>query len=673
MSERGHKSQQPTRGGHGGGPMGPGGPMRGQMPGEKAKNFGGTMKRLIKYFGAAKVAIIFVLIVTVLSTVFTTISPKVSVNATDSIQSTIMQRMAYEKIEEAFGGTMPPGITGKQVLASLPAEQVEALPDNYIQAIEEMNFDEKASMDFPYIGMILLICLGLYAFSAVFQFLQGYIMAGVTQRTVYQMRNQVSEKLNRLPMKYFDTFTHGEILSRVTNDIDNISNTMQQSLTQILSSVVTIISILIMMLTISLTLTLITLATLPVIIIITIIIAKHSQKQFMANQTELGNLNGHVEEMYTGHKIVTAYGKEDVSLEEFEKINERLYAAGWKSQFVSGIIMPLSNFINNLGFMLICVVGGNLAVNAKLTVGSILAFTQYSRQFTQPIVQTANIVNILQSTAASAERVFNVLDETEEIGDGEDALTLDDTRGTVDFENVSFGYNEDKILITDMNIHVEPGQMVAIVGPTGAGKTTLVNLLMRFYELNGGQILIDGKNITEIERSNLRSQFGMVLQDTWLFNGTIRDNISYGRDDALEDDIVKAAKASYVDRFVRTLSEGYDTVINEEASNLSQGQKQLITIARAILADPSILILDEATSSVDTRTELLIQKAMNKLMSGRTSFVIAHRLSTIRGADLILVMNHGDIIEQGTHDELMAKNGFYADLYNSQFAGQSAS
>ena len=655
--------------------------MRGPMGGPgghtapKVKNFKGTILRLSGYFKTAKLALLFVLVVTILSTLFTTISPKQLGKATTSIQTTVMQRMIYDQVAESLGGEIPPALasmTGGELLARLPAEQTASISENARQAIADMPFDKRPSMDFGYIGRILLLCLGLYAFSAVFNFAQSFVMAGLTQKIVRKMRDDVSAKLNRLPIKYFDAYTHGEILSRVTNDIDNISNTLQQSLTQIITSIVTIVSVLIMMLTISGWLTLISICTLPVIVLIAVLVAKHSQKQFAANQKELGALSGHAEEVYAGHQVIQAYSQEEKVVGQFDAINNRLYAAGWKSQFISGIIMPLTNFINNLGFLLICVVGGLFSTRGLISLGDVVAFTQYSRQFTQPIVQTANIVNILQSTAASAERVFEILDAAEEEPDAPDAVELTRPQGHVTFEHVKFGYREDKILISDMNIDVQPGQTVAIVGPTGAGKTTLVNLLMRFYELNGGRILIDGVDITHIKRHSLRGLFGMVLQDTWLFGGSIRDNIAYGRDDATDQQIYAAAKAAYVDRFVRTLSEGYDTVINEEASNLSQGQKQLMTIARAILADPSILILDEATSSVDTRTEVLIQKAMNRLMEGRTSFVIAHRLSTIKGADLILVMNHGDIIEQGTHQELMAKKGFYADLYMSQFGGQQS-
>jgi len=667
MTNQTNKSSRPPRGPMGG--HGPGGPM--MQGGEKAKNFSVTIKRLATYLKAVKIALLLVLAATIVSTIFSTVSPKILANATNSIQSTIMQRAIYEQVEKNLGYA-PTSLTGEQIYSMLPDDLKSGLAENMKAALFSIDFSAgKPGMDLEYIGGILLLCLALYAFSAIFGFIQAFVMAKIAQNTVYKMRNDVDIKLNLLPMKYFDKYTHGEILSRVTNDIDNVSNTLQQSLTQVLSAVVTIISVIIMMLSISITLTLITFATLPLIIVITMFVAKRSQKQFASNQRELGNINGHVEEMYTGHRIVSAYSHEDLSIETFDVINNKLYAAGWKSQFISGLIMPLINFVNNIGYLLICVVGGILAINAKLGLGDIIAFTQYSRQFTQPIVQIANIINILQSTAASAERVFEILDETEEIADKGAPALLTNPQGAVSFEHVNFGYSDDKILIKDLNIEVKPGQTVAIVGPTGAGKTTLVNLLMRFYELAAGNIKIDNINITDIKRSDLRSLFGMVLQDTWLFNGTIRDNIAYSKDDTTEDQIVSASKAAYVDRFVRTLSEGYDTVINEEASNLSQGQKQLLTIARAVLADPAILILDEATSSVDTRTEVLIQKAMNKLMAGRTSFVIAHRLSTIKNADLILVMNHGDIIEQGTHASLMEQNGFYADLYNSQFSGKS--
>ena len=617
------RGQGPPPGGPGGG-FGRG-PMGGQMgmPVQKARDFKGTMKRLLGYLKPRRLRLLTVFVMAVLSTVFSIVSPKILGQATTKLFEGVM--MKYNHV---------PG----------------------------------AGVDFEYIVQILLLLIGLYIFSAFFGYLQQYIMAGVAQKTVFDIRNDVNDKLARLPLKFFDSRTHGDILSRVTNDVDNISTTLQQSLTQVISSIVTIAGILIMMLTISPLMTLIALVTLPLSFIVTAMIARRSQKYFAAQQKELGILNGHVEEMYTGHQIVKAFGRERESIVKFDEINERLYHAGWKAQFVSGIIFPLMSFISNTGYVLVCVAGGILVMKKSIEIGDVQAFIQYSRQFTHPIIQTANIANIIQSTVASAERVFEILDEVEQIPDREDAKRIEFPKGAVKFQNVQFGYKEDVTLIENMNIDVKPGQTIAIVGPTGAGKTTLVNLLMRFYETNAGKITVDGVDIRDLKRGDLRSMFGMVLQDTWLFNGTIRDNIAYGRAGATEEEIVRAAKAAYADHFIRTLPDGYNTILNEEASNISQGQKQLLTIARAILADPAILILDEATSNVDTRTELLIQKAMKALMKGRTSFVIAHRLSTIRDADLILVMNNGSIIETGSHDELLAKGGFYADLYQSQFS-----
>ncbi len=541
----------------------------------------------------------------------------------------------------------------------------DAQMDGVIKAIRETG----GKIDFTYIGWIALILIGMYLISALFSLVMGLVMSGVSQKTVRDLRREVDHKLSKLPLKYFDIHPHGDILSRVTNDVDTISTTLQQSITQIITSVISILGYIIMMLTISPILTLIVIATLPLYIIATATIAKKSQKHFAAQQKELGLLSGHVEEMFTGHKIVKAFGREASSIATFEEVNGRLNNAGWKAQFVSGIMFPLMNFISNLGYVFISVIGGIYITRDLLKIGDILAFIQYSRSFTMPIVQTANIANIIQSTVACAERVFEILDEEEEITDSEDAKIIEDPKGDVVISGMDFRYEEDVPLIENMNLNVKKGDTIAIVGPTGAGKTTLVNLLMRFYELNKGSISIDGIDIRDIKRSNLRRMFGMVLQDTWLFNGTIRDNIIYGRRDATLEEIKRAAKAAHADHFIRTLPEGYDTILNEEATNISQGQKQLLTIARAILADPAILILDEATSSVDTRTEVLIQRAMTNLMEGRTSFVIAHRLSTIRDAKLILVMNHGSIIEMGNHKELLAKGGFYADLYNSQFTG----
>lgn len=605
------------RRGHGG----PGGPGMG-MPVEKAKDFKGTLKRLIRYLRPHKVQLAAVLVMAILSTVFSIFSPKVMGKATTKL---------FE------------GIVAK----------IQGVPG--------------AEIDFQYVWQIIMILIGLYVLSALFGYVQQYLMAGVAQKTVYDLRKDVNAKLNKLPLKYFDARTHGEILSRVTNDVDNIAGTLQQSLTQLITSILTIIGVIAMMLSISPLMTLIAVLTLPLSIVAITSIAKRSQKQFVRQQKELGQLNGHVEEMYTGHKIIKAFGRETKSLEEFDNINERLYEAGWKAQFISGVIMPIMSFIGNIGYVLVSVVGGILVTKRTIEIGDVQAFIQYSRQFTMPITQTANIANIIQSTVASAERVFEILDEEEQVPETANPAVLERPRGDVTFNHVQFGYDPEHLLIEDMNIDVKQGQTIAIVGPTGAGKTTLINLLMRFYEVNGGSITVDGVNIAEMKRGDLRSLFGMVLQDTWLFNGTIRDNIAYGREGATEEEVVRAAKTAYADHFIRTLPGGYNTILNEEASNISQGQKQLLTIARAILADPAILILDEATSSVDTRTEVHIQKAMNELMKGRTSFVIAHRLSTIRDADLILVMNHGTVIEKGTHEELLALGGFYADLYNSQF------
>ncbi len=553
------------------------------------------------------------------------------------------------------------GQSNAQQSINLTDDQIEGS----LRAVKETN----GKIDFTYIGWIALILIGIYLISSLFSLIMGLVMSGVAQKTVRDLRSEVDKKLARLPLKYFDLHPHGDILSRVTNDIDTISTTLQQSLTQIITSIVTILGYIIMMLTISPVLTLIVILTLPLYVAVTTFIAKKSQKYFAAQQKELGELSGHVEEMYTGHKIVKAFGHENDSIEKFEKINDKLYNAGWKAQFVSGIMFPLMNFISNLGYVMICIVGGIWMTKNRLGIGDITAFIQYSRSFTMPIVQTANIANIIQSTVACAERVFEVLDEEEEIPDSEESKVIELPKGEVVFKNVDFRYVEDIPLIENMNLDVKQGHTIAIVGPTGAGKTTLVNLLMRFYEVNSGIITVDGVDIKSMKRSNLRKMFGMVLQDTWLFNGTIRDNIAYGRESATTQEIVAAAKAAHADHFIRTLPDGYDTVLNEEATNISQGQKQLLTIARAILADPAILILDEATSSVDTRTEVLIQKAMSNLMKDRTSFVIAHRLSTIRDAELILVMNRGSIIEMGNHKELLSQGGFYADLYNSQFSG----
>ncbi|MBY0754630.1 ABC transporter ATP-binding protein/permease [Clostridium sardiniense] len=593
------------------------------MGGEKAKDFKGTAKRLLQYLNPHKTKLISVIFMAIISTAFTVFSPKLL------------------------------GETINVILEGMIAK-FKGIPG--------------ASIDFSKLTHYILLLLFFYVLSAVFMYLQQYIMAGVAQNTVRDMRKDVNEKLNRLPIKYFDANSKGDILSRVTNDVDNISSTLQQSLTQLITAVISMIGITIMMLTISPLLTLICVLTLPICIIATRPIIGKSQKFFATQQKELGQLNGHVEEVYTGHTVIKAFGHEKKAINEFDDINDKLYDSAWKAQFMSGLIMPLMNFINNVGYVIIAVVGGILVTKDKLSVGYIQSFIQYSRQFTQMINQTANIANILQSTMASAERVFEILDEEEEVKDPEHPKTLEAPKGNVNFKNVKFGYTPNELLMKDMNVTAKQGQTIAIVGPTGAGKTTLINLMMRFYELNGGEITFDGVDITDFSRGYLRSMFGMVLQDTWLFNGSIKDNIAYGKEGATFEEVVTAAKAAHADHFIRTLPDGYDTVLNEEASNISQGQKQLLTIARAILANPRVLILDEATSSVDTRTETYIQNAMTRLMEGRTNFVIAHRLSTIKDADLILVMNHGDVIEQGNHEELLEKKGFYADLYNSQFA-----
>jgi ATP-binding cassette subfamily B multidrug efflux pump len=605
------------------GPMGPHGGMLG--PAQKAKNFKGTLIRLLGYFRPQKYLLLAVLIAAILSTAMMIVGPKILGLATTKL----------------FEGSIP-------ILNGVPG----------------------AAIDFTYIVNILAILALLYLVSALFSYIQQYLMAEVAQGTVYKLRKELVDKLDQLPLSFYDSRTHGEILSRAVNDVDNISSTLQQSVTQMITSVVTVIGVVIMMLAISPLLALVVLVTLPVSGMVATIAAKRSQTYFASQQKALGELNGHVEEMYTGHQIVKAFGHEAEAIAQFDSLNEKLYNAGWRAQFVSGLIMPLMHAIGNIGYVLVSVAGGMMVMQRAIAIGDVQAFIQYAGQFTHPITQLASIANTIQLTIASAERVFELLDEQEQVPEEAEAKVIALPQGEVRFDRVTFGYKPDVTLIEGMNIDVKSGQTVAIVGPTGAGKTTLVNLMMRFYELNGGQILVDGMDIKQLKRSDLRGMFGMVLQDTWLFTGTIRDNIAYGRKGATEEEIISAARAAQADHFIRTLPDNYDTVLNEDATNISQGQKQLLTIARAFLADPAILILDEATSSVDTRTEVLIQKAMADLMKDRTSFIIAHRLSTIRNADLILVMNHGRIIEQGTHNELLAQGGFYADLHNSQFTGK---
>jgi ATP-binding cassette subfamily B protein len=600
-----------------------GGPMAMMRKGEKPRDFKGTLKKLVQYLGQYRLLILFIWLLAIASTAAMIVGPKILGNATTKL---------FEGVLAQIAGT---GV-----------------------------------VDFTYIRNILIETLLLYVFSALLSYGQGWIMSNVAMNITYRFRKDIAEKINRMPLKYFDSTSHGEVLSRITNDVDTVSQTLNQSMTQIITSIATVIGVLIMMFTISWQMTLVAIAILPLSLgIIGLIIGK-SQVFFKRQQDFLGHINGHVEEMYGGHVVMKAFNGEAKSVEQFDEINGTLYDSAWKSQFLTGLLFPIMNFVGNLGYVAICILGGYLAVQGSITIGDIQAFIQYVRSFTQPISQIANISNILQQTMAAAERVFQFLAEPEEIPDTTTPVQVGTVQGRVDFKNVHFGYNPDKIIINDFTFYAEPGQKIAIVGPTGAGKTTMVKLLMRFYDVNSGAILVDGHNIQDFTRADLRCMFGMVLQDTWLYNGPIMENIRYGRSNASDEEVINAAKAARVDHFVRTLPEGYNMVLNEETTNISQGQMQLMTIARAFLADPKILILDEATSSVDTHTEVQIQKAMDSLMKGRTSFIIAHRLSTIRDADWILVMKDGDIVEQGKHAKLLAKKGFYAELYNSQFEGK---
>ena len=604
------------------GPMGRGGhgPMS-MMRGEKARDFRGTMRKLIGYLGSYRVLILVVMLFAVASTVFNIAGPKILGQATTTLFEGVMAKISG---------------TGEGI-------------------------------DFNAIGRILLITLGLYLGSSLFGYIQGWIMSGLAMDITYRFRKDIAEKINRMPFKYFDSTSQGEVLSRITNDVDTVSQTLNQSLSQIVTSLVTVLGVLVMMFSISWQMTLVALLVIPLSGMVVMLIVRQSQKYFVQQQTYLGHVNGHVEEMFGGHRVMKAFNGEADSIAQFNQFNNTLYDSAWKSQFLSGLMMPIMRFVGNLGYVAIAILGGYLAVRKAITVGDIQAFIQYVRSFTQPITQIANISNVLQQTAAAAERVFEFLDEAEEVPETDEPVSPENIKGNVVFENVKFGYNPADVIIHNFSADITPGQKIALVGPTGAGKTTMVKLLMRFYDVDEGAILLDGVNIKDFSRGDLRCLFGMVLQDTWLYNETIMENIRYGYSGASDEEVIEAAKAAHVDHFVRTLPEGYDLVLNEEASNISQGQKQLLTIARAILIDPTMLILDEATSSVDTRTEVLIQQAMDKLMEGRTSFIIAHRLSTIRNADWILVMNEGDIVEQGIHDELLQRQGFYAELYNSQF------
>ena len=599
--------------GHGHGHMG--------MGQEKAKDFKGTMKKLIEYLSPYKLAILLVVVFAIGSSVFNIAGPKILGNATTEIFNGLVNKVS----------------------------------------------NSGSGIDFDSILKTLTLLATLYVISSIFSFIQTFITSDISQKVSYNLRKSISEKINRLPLNYYDKQTNGEVLSRVTNDVDAISQNLNQILSQMITAVTTLIGVLVMMLSISVTMTLVSLVVIPLSLIMMMFVVKKSQKHFRAQQEFLGHTNGHIEEIYGGHNITKAFNGEEKAIEEFDKLNNSLYKSAWKSQFLSGMMMPIMVFIGNLGYVIVAIMGGFLTIKNKIEVGDILAFIQYVKSFMQPISQTAQIANVMQQTAAAAERVFEFLEEEEIVEDVENSIPTENIEGSVQFENVRFGYNEDKIIINDFSVNIKPGQKVAIVGPTGAGKTTIVKLLMRFYELNGGKILIDGHDYKDFTRNELRKMFGMVLQDTWLFNGSIMENIRYGRLDASDEEVVKAAKLAHADHFIKTLADGYNMEINEEADNISQGQKQLLTIARAILSDPKILILDEATSSVDTRTEVLIQQAMENLMEGRTSVIIAHRLSTIKNADVILVMKDGDIIEQGNHEELLKLNGFYSELYNSQF------
>ncbi len=649
-----------------------GGPMGGMGTGEKAKDFKGTVKKLIKYLSDFRWQMLMVLVFAIGSTIFAIASPKILGGATNQIVDDYANMKAYEVITGKLpkGVSLPAGTTGADVLNRLPnkSEIEKQVPSSQLESIKKLDLSRRPEFHFDVIWRIIILLVGMYVLSAIFRYIQTWIMTQVTQTVTFRMRQQLSEKINRLPLSYFDKQTYGEVLSRITNDVDTISQTLNQSLSQIITSTVTVLGILVMMFSISWQMSLVALLVLPLAGGVITLIAKSSQKQFLRQQTQLGELNGHIEEMYGGHQVMRVFNGQKKSIAKFSKINNRLQDSAWKAQFFSGLIHPIMNFIGNIGYVAMTILGGWLAINGRLKIGDIQAFIQYVDQFNQPLVQVANIANILQSTAAAAERVFEFLDEPEEAVESNNLVKLSSVKGEVEFDNVVFGYKPDQTIIKGLSAHIKPGQRVAIVGPTGAGKTTLVNLLMRFYEINSGSIKIDGVDIRKMKRSDVRQMFGMVLQDTWLFNGTIRQNLMYGNPKATEEEMIKTAKEAHVDHFVRSLPGGYDMVLGEEAANISQGEKQLLTIARAMLEKAPMLILDEATSSVDTRTEVLIQKAMEKLMQGKTSFVIAHRLSTIRDADLILVVKDGNIIEQGNHETLLKQNGFYAELYNSQFA-----
>lgn len=657
-------STQHRRGGMFGGPTPVG------MPTEKAKDFKGTIKKLAEHLKPFRWQMLLVLVFAIASTAFAIASPKIMGNATNQIVDDYVAMKAYDAITAKLpaGVQLPKGTTGADLIAKMPASELSKIPSSQLDSIKSLDLSTRPTFHFDSILNIIILLLALYLLSALFSYIQGWVMTNITQKVTYKLRRDISDKINRLPLSYFDKRTYGEVLSRITNDVDTISQTLNQSLSQIITSVIMILGIIVMMLSISWVLTLITIVVLPISFILIAFITKKSQVQFVRQQEQLGHINGHVEEMYAGHQVMRVFNGERASVAKFNGINDKLYHSAWRAQFFSGLMFPLMSFVGNLGYVGVAVAGGWLAINGHIKIGDIQAFIQYVQQFNQPIVQTANVANVLQSTAAASERVFEFLDEPEQIAEVAEPVSLPDVTGRVVFDNVVFGYDPKKPVIKGLSATIEPGHRIAIVGPTGAGKTTLVNLLMRFYEVGSGSISIDGVNIKDMKRSDVRKLFGMVLQDTWLFSGTLRENITYGAPDATEEQMIHTAQEAHVDHFVHSLPGGYDMELNEEANNISQGEKQLLTIARAMLAKTPMLILDEATSSVDTRTEVLIQKAMDNLMKNKTSFVIAHRLSTIRDADLILVMKDGNVIEQGDHHSLMAQAGFYASLYNSQFA-----
>jgi len=648
---------------------GPGAMMGGVA--DKPKDFKASMISLFKYIKPYRISIVFVIIFAIVSTVFSIVSPKMLGNVTNQVVNDYIKIKAYEQVYKQIpeGTVLPKGTTGESFLEQIPDLQKDKIPENMKDALKDLDLSKKPSINFDSIGKTILLLIGLYLLSLIFNYIQGWIITNVSQKVTYNLRKEISKKIHKLPLKYFDKKSFGDVMSRITNDVDTISQSLNQSLSQIVTSVASVIGILVMMLSINWQMTLVAVLILPLSSLAVIFIVKKSQKFFKQQQKSLGSLNGHMEETYAGHMLVKVFNKEDSVRKKFTEDNEKLYLNGWKSQFLSGLLHPIISLVGNIGYVAIAVLGGWLAIKNIVNIGDIQAFLQYMNQFNQPLRQTATIANVLQSTAAASERVFEFLEEKEEKQDSSNAISIKNVKGDISFNDVVFSYDGKTDVIEGFSAEIKAGQRVAIVGPTGAGKTTMVNLLMRFYDVKSGGIKIDGMDVRDIKRSSLREQFGMVLQDTWLFNGTIRENLKYGKKDVTDEEMYRVTDITQVDHVIRALPGGYDMMISDDASNLSQGEKQLLTIARAMLVNAPILILDEATSSVDTRTEVLIQNAMEKLMEGRTSFVIAHRLSTIRDADLILVMRDGNIVERGNHEELLKKDGFYAELYNSQFEG----